>query len=88
MKSPAGKPDREVDATMPFIIQCANARCRKYNLIEDERRGQMVQCLICKERMRAETAVRACPKCSTKMGVPATSAAQRVQCPKCGTIFL
>jgi DNA-directed RNA polymerase subunit RPC12/RpoP len=72
---------------MPFIVQCANAECRKYNLVEDEMRGRKVQCLICKTAFRAETAVRVCPQCSAKMGVPANVAAQRVQCPKCGTVF-
>ena len=72
---------------MPFIVQCENAQCRKYNLVEDSLRGRNVECLICKTAFRAENAVRVCPKCTAKMRVPATVAAQRVQCPKCGTVF-
>ncbi len=72
---------------MPFIVQCENPTCRTYNLVEDALCGQSVECLICKTAFRADNAIRACPQCAAKMRVPCSAAAQRVQCPKCGTVF-
>jgi hypothetical protein len=33
---------------MVFAVQCPNAKCRKYMLVEDHQRGQIVACLLCK----------------------------------------
>jgi hypothetical protein len=34
---------------MVFAIQCPNAKCRKFMLVEDQERGKIVTCLLCKE---------------------------------------
>jgi hypothetical protein len=40
-------------ATGPvFAVQCPNAQCRKYLLVEERDRGQTVTCLICKQPFR------------------------------------
>lgn len=31
-----------------FAVQCPNPRCRKFMLVEDEDRGKVVTCLLCK----------------------------------------
>jgi len=72
---------------MPFIVQCENTPCRKYNLVEDELRGRPVKCLICRTVFRAEYEVRTCPNCAAKMRVPASVSPQRIQCPRCQTVF-
>jgi hypothetical protein len=33
---------------MVFAVQCPNAKCRKYMLVEDHQRSQIVACLLCK----------------------------------------
>jgi hypothetical protein len=33
---------------MVFAVQCPNAKCRKYMLVEDYQRNQIVACLLCK----------------------------------------
>ena len=33
---------------MVFAVRCPAAACRKYMLVEETDRGQVVQCLICK----------------------------------------
>jgi hypothetical protein len=33
---------------MVFAVQCPNPKCRKYMLVEEHDRNQLVQCLICK----------------------------------------
>jgi hypothetical protein len=35
-----------------FAVQCPNPRCRKYMLVEDRDRGQVVACLLCKTPIR------------------------------------
>jgi hypothetical protein len=35
-----------------FAVQCPNPRCRKYMLVEDRDRGQVVPCLLCKSPIR------------------------------------
>ena len=37
---------------MVFAVQCPEPRCRKYMLVEEHDRGQVVQCLICKTPIR------------------------------------
>ena len=37
---------------MVFAVQCPNPKCRKYMLVEDHDRGQVVSCLICKTAIR------------------------------------
>lgn len=33
---------------MVFAVQCPNAKCRKYMLVEDHDRNKVVACLLCK----------------------------------------
>ena len=33
---------------MVFAVQCPNAKCRKYMLVEDDDRNKVVVCLLCK----------------------------------------
>ncbi|HLJ94283.1 MAG TPA: hypothetical protein VKU02_13935 [Gemmataceae bacterium] len=33
---------------MVFAVQCPNAKCRKYMLVEDHDRNKIVACLLCK----------------------------------------
>jgi hypothetical protein len=37
---------------MVFAVRCPNPRCRKFMLVEEDRRGQVVACLICKEPIK------------------------------------
>jgi len=37
---------------MVFAVQCPNARCRKYMLVEDHERNKVVACLLCKTSIR------------------------------------
>jgi hypothetical protein len=34
---------------MVFAIQCPNSKCRKFMLVEEQERGKVVTCLLCKE---------------------------------------
>jgi hypothetical protein len=41
--------------TMPagvFAVQCPNPRCRKFMLVEEHDRGNVVTCLLCKTPIR------------------------------------
>lgn len=31
-----------------FAVQCPNAKCKRYMLVEDHDRGKVVPCLLCK----------------------------------------
>ena len=35
-----------------FAVQCPNAKCRKFMLVEDHDRGKVVPCLLCKTPIR------------------------------------
>ena len=35
-----------------FAVQCPNAKCRKYMLVEDHDRNKVVPCLLCKTPIR------------------------------------
>ncbi len=35
-----------------FAVQCPNPRCRKFMLVEEKDRGQVVTCLLCKTPIR------------------------------------
>ena len=35
-----------------FAVQCPNPKCRKYMLVEEHDRGQVVPCLLCKTPIR------------------------------------
>jgi hypothetical protein len=35
-----------------FAVQCPNPKCRKFMLVEDQDRGQIVACLLCKTPIR------------------------------------
>jgi len=37
---------------MVFAVRCPNPKCRKFMLVEEGQRGQVVPCLICKEAIR------------------------------------
>jgi len=37
---------------MVFAVQCPEPKCRKYMLVEEEDRGNVVACLICKTPIR------------------------------------
>ena len=37
---------------MVFAVQCPNAKCRKYMLVEDHDRNKVVTCLLCKTAIR------------------------------------
>ena len=37
---------------MVFAVQCPEPRCRKYMLVEEHDRGNVVPCLICKTPIR------------------------------------
>ncbi len=37
---------------MVFAVQCPNPKCKKYMLVEDHDRNQVVGCLICKTAIR------------------------------------
>jgi hypothetical protein len=37
---------------MVFAIQCPNAKCRKFMLVEEKDRGRMVFCLVCKTAIK------------------------------------
>jgi hypothetical protein len=37
---------------MVVAVQCPEPRCRKYMLVEEEDRGKIVPCLICKTPIR------------------------------------
>lgn len=36
---------------MVFAVRCPAEKCRKYMLVEDHHRGQIVSCLICKTQI-------------------------------------
>jgi hypothetical protein len=42
-----------------FAVQCPNAKCRKFMLVEDRDRGKVVNCLICKTPIKVGTAAQA-----------------------------
>lgn len=44
---------------MVFAVQCPEPRCRKYMLVEEHDRGQIVPCLICKTPIRVGAEPRA-----------------------------
>jgi hypothetical protein len=37
---------------MVFAVQCPNAKCKKFMLVEDHERGKVVACLLCKTAIR------------------------------------
>jgi hypothetical protein len=37
---------------MVFAVQCPNAKCRKFMLVEKEDRNKVVACLLCKTPIR------------------------------------
>lgn len=37
---------------MVFAVQCPNAKCRKFMLVEEHERGKVVHCLLCKTAIR------------------------------------
>jgi len=47
------------DAIMVVAVRCPNPECRKYMLVEDHQRGQVVTCLICKQPIKVPAATQA-----------------------------
>lgn len=41
---------------MVLAVRCPNPQCRKYMLVEDDDRGRVVSCLICKQAIKVPTA--------------------------------
>ncbi len=37
---------------MVFAVQCPNAKCRKFMLVEEHDRNKVVHCLLCKAAIR------------------------------------
>ena len=37
---------------MVFAVQCPNPKCRKYMLVEDRDRNNLVTCLLCKTSIK------------------------------------
>ena len=37
---------------MVIAVRCPGEKCRKYQLVEEADRGQVVNCLICKAQIR------------------------------------
>ena len=37
---------------MVFAVQCPNAKCKKYMLVEDHDRNKLVACLLCKTNIK------------------------------------
>ena len=37
---------------MVFAVQCPNAKCRKFMLVEEHDRNKVVHCLLCKTAVR------------------------------------
>ncbi len=37
---------------MVFAVQCPNPKCRKFMLVEEDERGKVVACLLCKTPIR------------------------------------
>src|SRR5262245_47034521 len=46
------QPDASREPAMVFAVQCPEPRCRKFMLVEEEDRGNVVACLICKTPIR------------------------------------
>jgi hypothetical protein len=38
---------------MVFAVQCPSPKCKKFMLVEDHLRNQIVACLVCKTPIRA-----------------------------------
>jgi hypothetical protein len=39
-------------APMVFAVQCPNAKCKKFMLVEERDRGKVVPCLLCKTAIK------------------------------------
>jgi hypothetical protein len=37
---------------MVFAVQCPNAKCRRFMLVEDHDRNKVVSCLLCKTAIK------------------------------------
>lgn len=46
---------------MVLAVRCPNPQCRKFQLVEDRDRGQVVSCLICKKPIKVPAAQAASP---------------------------
>lgn len=41
---------------MVIAVRCPNPQCRKFMLVEDHQRGQVVTCMICKQPIKVPAA--------------------------------
>jgi hypothetical protein len=48
------KPTSDSAPAVPgvFAVQCPNPKCRKFMLVEEHDRGNVVQCLLCRTPIR------------------------------------
>ena len=51
-----------------FAVQCPNPRCRKFMLVEDQDRGKVVACLLCKTAIKVGGGAPAAPGQPTSPG--------------------
>ena len=71
---------------MPFITQCPHTGCNKFMLMEEDARGRVVECLVCKKPIELEPIVLDAPPESTDgaQHLPDNAIRFRVgTCPKC-----
>ncbi len=55
---------------MVFAVQCPNPKCRKYMLVEEHEKGNVVTCLLCKTPIRVGGGAPPSPKKSSKATPP------------------
>jgi hypothetical protein len=44
---------------MVFAVQCPNPKCKKFMLVEERERGQVVACLLCRTSIKVGGAPKA-----------------------------
>ena len=69
---------------MPFITQCPHENCGKFMLMEEDTRGKIVECLVCKEAIELEPVIVDVPKDQKATPLEDNNSRFRVgKCPKC-----
>jgi hypothetical protein len=53
-----------------FAVRCPNPQCRKYMLVEEHDRNNVVPCLLCKTAIRVGTASSPLPRSSKPTPMP------------------
>ena len=64
---------------MPFITQCPHADCGRYMLMEEDARGCIVECLVCKQSIELEPIVLDVPKDGNPLALPDNASPFRVR---------